>query len=81
MAAKAIQTGARRTRSERASVGTQEKHRRHVDVFGDFIKATIEYASHPETPEPTRDAMLQLMQWMRNQIADAVSKRDRKANG
>lgn len=55
--------------------------RRHVDVFGDWIKATIEYASHPETPGPTRDAMLQLMQWMRNQIADAVSKRDRKANG
>jgi hypothetical protein len=78
MATKARSTGAKRTRSERASVGTEQAHRRHVDVLGDFIKATIEYASHPETPEPTRDAMLQLMQWMRNQIGDAISKRDSK---
>ena len=77
MAAKARSTGAKRTRSERASVGTDEKHRPFAEVFGDLITAVVEYSKHPERPEATRDLMLLLMESIRKDLAEAIEKRDR----
>lgn len=48
---------------------TNDKPRPFVDVFADFLKATMEYAAHPETPDKTRELMLLLMERVREQLA------------
>lgn len=64
---------------KRAPVGTNQEPRRHSQVFGDFILATVEYANHPETPAATREAMHELMKWMHDQLATAFAKHDAAA--
>lgn len=69
-------TGAKRERGQRATKGTSKKDRPFVDVFADFITATVEYSNHPETPKATKKLMQVLMERVRDQLAEEINAHD-----